>query len=233
MTEKSPNIDARHPTLKPQKVKEDRLHGDAYAHDAFGQIRVGRLSGGGVLYGSEFQHHNAVRIEITRSELIRNLSSDRYSPRNSLIAIDLSEGQWAEFVSSMGNGGVPCTVRRVGSEPMPFIERAESTQEKFNMEAHESVKNALGHLGNLINQLKDAKMTERQRTELVGSAEGAYNALRSSVPFIAEQFSEHIERTVNRARAEINAHVSRSSGALSLPEDGGLLALDNKHAEGV
>lgn len=74
-------------------------------HESFGNIQVTRPSGHAKLFQSPHRHQHFISIQIRHTELIRDLSRDwTFSSGLPLIEINMSEAQWAHFVSSAGIG---------------------------------------------------------------------------------------------------------------------------------
>src|SRR3546814_5396409 len=69
-----------------------------------------------------FPHQNFVSIRICRSSLNRDLSNDWHYGKDQMMEVNMSEAQWATFVSSMNVGsGTPCTLASVDGQPVPGL----------------------------------------------------------------------------------------------------------------
>jgi len=215
------------PDIPPTITKPEVGHADSVAsHPAFAQIGASRVSSGGGtrLYGSDFAHQNYVRIRIGKSVLHRSLANDNpYGMNQSYIEVDLSEAQWATFVSSMNVGfGVQCTLRYLDNEEIPGIAAPEENREKqFKREAKERADRALAQIDLLAAEIDALKVSEKQKAALKSRLVNARMQLTSNIPFVLEQFGEHMERTVEKAKTEVNAYV------LNTIQRAGLQALGN------
>jgi hypothetical protein len=211
------------PEEKPVFTKPDVGHADSVAtHPAFAQIGASRISGQTRLYGSDFVHQNFVRVRIGKSVLQRSLANDNpYGGSKPYVEVDLSEAQWASFVSSMNVGfGVQCTLRYKDGEEIPAIAAPEEDrQQQFKREAAERAERALGFMDELDAAIDDLKLSEKQKKELRGRVRMARMQLTDNIPFVLGQFGEHIEQTVEKAKVEVNAYV------LSTIQRAGLQAL--------
>lgn len=186
-------------------------------HPAFASIKAGRVQGRAALYGSEFEHIHYVTIKICKSEVHRGLSNDHYySEIRPLIEVAMSEAQWASFVSgvSLGND-VPCTLEYIDGKMVPGIELVTTVTETFKDEMHQTLKEIQSALKELSD---DKRLPQWAKKEI--SMQAA--RLTNSTGFIAEQFSEHIENTVEKARIEINAH------AVNIVQRTGIAALQGE-----
>lgn len=181
-------------------------------HPAFAQIGASRVSGGVILYGSDFQHQNFVRIRINKSQLHRKLSNDwPYGGSQGYIEVDLSEAQWAEFVSSMNVGnGVQCTLRYLQGEQIPELPKPEPRMNQFNGELKETIEDSLAHMDKLIASIEATKVSQKQKDEMLGHLRMARQELLANIPFVLKQFGEHMETTVQKAKIEINAYATHT-----------------------
>lgn len=201
--------------------------GKIVEHPSFGQISISRVEGGQVLYGSDFKHHRCMRLSIKQSYLRRDLSNDWAHSRGlPLIEIDMSEAQWAEFVSSVSvYSGVQCTLRYINGEAIPAIPSPVNRQEQFHGEATERLKDGMNQLSELEQAIKDLKLPEKTKVALVRQLNSARAQFGSNLKFVADQFSEHMERATTKARTEVNAYALHQFTRLGLQADALPLAL--------
>lgn len=199
-------------------------HGDE-VHPAFGMIRAARLSVGGgpgsgaVLFDSDIKHGHTVRIQINRASRGRDLHHDWIHPGKELIEVEMSEAQWASFVSSMNTSGVPCTLRRTESEwDVPGLDYAPRLAQSMA-----EVKNAARDTFGAIREARDAyekaiadkagaKVIKEARSRLHYAIENS----GSNLTFAAKTLVEHTENVVQRARADIEAMVAQEAQRLGL-----------------
>lgn len=184
--------------------------GTRYTHPAYGSIVANRTSGSAVLFGSDFEHQHFVTIVVRRSELERSLSNDWHFPKEELIEVRLTEAQWATFVSSMNVGsGVPCTLTRVNGQSVPgFPLRVED--DEFRSELNGKTDGLIALVDAAIKKINDeaSGLSKVKRDRLVAELSGLRRTLSSSLPFIVHQHGEYMERTVEKAKIEVNAYVT-------------------------
>lgn len=181
-------------------------------HPAFGQISVSRRHAGGRgvnLYDSDFGHSDFVTIEIKRSQLRRGLSQDWHYPYEELIHLDMSESQWATFVSSFNSGsGVPCTLTWLPEEGripgIPSFDRPEV----FKKEMNATMAKAVSEIDSLVASIKESGLSQKKQGELLSKAAIARQELTSNMGFVERQFSEHVENTVERGKQEIHGYIN-------------------------
>jgi hypothetical protein len=186
-------------------------------HPAYGMIGASRVQGGTMLFGSEFQHNAFVRITLRRAYVKRDLSTDRPHAQEELFEVDLSEAQWAEFVSAMNIGfGVQCTIRHIGGEFMPGLPWPEKRTDQFRKELTEKLGDSLESLADLTAAIEGMNLTAKAKRELLARVDTSRRRLTEGAPFVAKQFAEHMENVTTKARIEINAHAVHTINALGL-----------------
>lgn len=202
----------RAPIEEPTLVESSDLHGTTHSHPAYAQIRASRISGGRILYGSDFQHQNYVRVSIHQSQLRRNLSNDwPHAELGAIVEVDMSEAQWATFVSSMNVGsGTQCTLNSVNGEMIAQLPPPPDRKDQFKTEATERAQMALDAMKELAAQIDATSLSQKAKVQLHNSLRVASSQLTSALPFVLEQFGEHMETTVEKAKIEINAYVTQN-----------------------
>jgi hypothetical protein len=204
------------PTITQQRGPGGSIETKA-EHPAYGMIGASRVSGGTMLFGSDFQHNAFVRIAVRRAYVRRDLSTDWPHAHQELIEVDLSEAQWAEFVSAMNIGfGVQCTIRHVQGEYAPGIPTPEKRMDQFRAELAEDLSDSIEALADLEAAIDGLKLSQKQKDELLKKVDTSRSRLTSGLPFVATRFAEHMDTTVNKARIEINAHATHAVQQIGL-----------------
>lgn len=179
-----------------------------YRHDAYGQITLHEARGARVLYDSDFEPGSYMVITIHRSSLNRGLNSDRHYAENELIEVHMTHAQWVAFVSSQGKGsGVPCTIEHIHQVPMPLLPRrteAEAIKVDMKETLEDSVK-ALNKLREVISG--NTKISKGAQNEFLSHVDKALREIQSNVPFVTEMFAEHVEKTSEKAKAEVHGYL--------------------------
>ena len=200
---------ARRERVTPAREYRDTDHSFyRETHPAFGQIAASRVSStpGAALYGSDFDHGHYMTITIRRSEFDRSsLSSDYYHGTQEVIEVALSEAQWATFVSAPNMGlGVPCTIQyEAGKGYIEGIEPIEDRRTQFNREVAGRMQGAIDAVDDALG---DVTLTKKQRAVF----DRIKMALSDGLPWVAKQFDEHAETTVERAKMEVNAYITQA-----------------------
>ena len=200
-------------TEKPVRTSVDSYSGakNSYkeTHPAYAMIGASRVQGTGVkLFNSEFKHQHFVTISIRGAEVKRDLSKDHVYSGKEYIEVALSESQWAAFVSSMNCGdGVPCTLERRNGEMIPGIEGQTESKTEFKKELAETMKVAVDALAELKDKINEAKLSGKAKDELLASLNKAHMNVTSNLQFVSNQFGEHIEVTLDKAKTEVGAYI--------------------------
>lgn len=191
-------------------VTEEHRDGTITKHPAFAQIGISRVTGRTNLYGSDFQHQHYITITICRSDLHRHLNRDWNFGQDELIKVALSEAQWATFVSSPNIGsGVPCTLTRLNGQLVPELPNPPSTDQQFRDEIAQNVAKLQADLKKLASEI-DGPIAKTKASEMRKRLERLADRMVEQTGFVAEQFDQHIERTVETAKVEINAYATSS-----------------------
>jgi hypothetical protein len=210
-------------------------------HPAFAVATVNRVTSGGRgqrLHGSDFAHSGFVRLEIHESVEDRHLHKSWRHPRKHVVSIDMSEVQWGALVSSFGvGGGVPVTMSRRDGAGVPEILGSNDAQ-KLIKEVRASADDAFAEIRAAFAALEDAVATGK-----IGAIKAAAHDMRHkvanagpNVEFSAKQTGEFIEKLVEKAKIEVNAHVMRvqmDHAGLLGHADQPLLSLEDGSKEGI
>jgi hypothetical protein len=197
---------------------------ETHKHPAFGAVGVFRTTGGhSTLFGSDFDHHAYMTLRISRNEVHRHLSNDWYHPREEIIEIAMTESQWATLVSSPNVGsGVPCTIQHIMGKQMPGIPKPETRTEQFGREIKATMQKSLDALDETMASIDSMGLPKGKAETLKAQIRGARMQLASNAPFVADQFDEHMEGTVEKAKAEVHGYMT-----------GALMRAGLTHLEGV
>jgi hypothetical protein len=205
-------------------------------HPAFATIGANRVqTTGQTLFQSEFKHQSLITICIKGARVRRGLSNDRVSTSSRMpyIEVDLTESQWATFVSSLNVGeGVPCTLSyRHDIGYVPQIPKPPERKQQFASEMRETLQDSINHLKKIESVLEGAKITGKLRDELMGHVRMAKQEIQSNMPFVEKQFAEHVENTTEAAKQEIHGymvgHLQRA-GLAALAREGGPLQIESE-----
>lgn len=194
------------------------------SHPSYGLIGASRVSGNAALFQSDIKHQHYVIIRINTAERARDLHRDWPVAAHMVTEIAMSQAQWAEFVSSMNQGdGVPCTfiykpagdfeLERV--EQPPFNSRLALHTKEVRDTAKRSTKDIEDAYETVAKAFADGAGRKEMREALswLGTKIGHFP---SNAEFATKSLNEHVEQTVAKAKADIEAHVLKTAHALGL-----------------
>lgn len=194
------------------------LGGQRFTHPAFGEISVTRGQGSGTeLFGSSLKHRNVITVTISTAHLDRHLNRDWIHGDKQVASFNMSETQWASFVSSVGGMATPITfeMRPVDSAELmqcPAIESAESMRETFSREVQEKCDEAMAKATELAAALQTAlaegKAGKNTLKDLHAMAQALSVGLPNTMAFIQKQTEVAMEKTVAAGKVEIESFVT-------------------------
>lgn len=189
-------------------------------HPSFGLVRLARIQGRTQLFGSSLDHHDGY-VELSISEGIRCRSGhgyDFYHSGRKLIDIMLSEAQFAQMITTWNSGnGVPCTIDHVagedgyrptwpaGDQPSDGARVRSEFSDRVS-DVRKRVDELAAEMGSVIEK---KTLTNADREKLRSIVSAVSRLINDSGPFMAGQFVEATETTVQRALTEIDAFVGR------------------------
>lgn len=201
---------------EPQEPTLDKW--GAEVHPAFGMItahRVSHSSPGAVLFDSDIKHQHTVVLTIMRASRKRDLNHDWIHPGEAVSEVEMSEAQWASFVSAMNTTGVPCTLRRVaddwGIPDVPYDPRLAHSMR----ETTEAADRMYDNVREVLERVKE-KPTKANLRDL----EIAIDNAKPNVEFAGRTLAKHAENVVQRARADIEAIVTHKAAQLGIDPAG-------------
>jgi hypothetical protein len=200
-----------------EQTEEPQVGEDGWeSHPAFAVIGADRTStgsgvsggGGAILFDSDVVHSNTVRVRIQTAKRKRDLNRDWVHSQQNLIEIEMSEAQWASFVSTMNSGdGVPCTLRWHGQTIPKLVHNPRlglSIQEtqQAAQKAFAGIKQAADALAAL-----GSKAPAKERQAAFRNLQTAISNAEPNVVYASQTMVKHTEDVVQKARADIEAMV--------------------------
>jgi hypothetical protein len=207
------------------------LGGDTYKHDAYATIVMTVVSGGDVsMFGSDLKHSQRIRISVQRATLDRKHSNDwihgGISDRSHLLTFEMSHSQFAQFITSNGNGnGTPVTLRYAPppgtpAMEMPGIKNIETKAEIQRREIRDCAAKQLGELraevARLGAMLETGKIGLKEAREIHRSMSIQIGNLPANMEFVVEQGEEALEKAQMAAKIEIEAYIDHAARRMGL-----------------
>jgi len=202
-------------TLEP----DGPMKGSKFEHPAYGAIRVVRTSGHTELFQSPLKHQNYISIEISDAYVRRSHGRDWMHSKREFIRFHMSEHQWAQFISSMGDGGgTPITFSyKPKDTTMHVVPRIE--EQKHPFEAHTddieaAARKAVDDLQVVYDQLRTlytdkGKAGKRDLEGILKTLQTRLGNLPSNMKYVQECLVEAMDETVNAGKSEIDAYIKQ------------------------
>lgn len=196
-------------------------------HPSFGMIGAFRTSigpTGASLFDSDILHNHTVVLRIETAERKRDISHDWIHPVRQLIEVEMSEAQWASFVSSMNTSGVPCTLNRIQGEPIERPPHKPRLQHSFD-ETKAAADSAFADIREAMNAYMELPNTPAgPKKEALRILQARIDNAVPNVDYAGRVLAEHAENVVQKARADVEAmvvqraaHLGLDVGAVELP----------------
>ena len=193
----------------------------AEVHPSFGVAVINVThSTGSYLFDSEIAHHEFVTLKVQAASRKRDLHRDWiHGIGPTLVEIHLSKAQWADLISSFGNGGgVPVTIDVVNGRSMPDAPHSSRLGESQN-EVRRAGEVALADITRAFEEWR-AKPNKSTLTHL----EAMIRNGPANMAFAAKSLTEHTEKVVTKARADLEAMLrvaaeNRELGAAESPPE--------------
>lgn len=182
-------------------------------HPAFAMIKANRVSvggagGGAVLFQSDIKHGSTVRITLETATRKRDLNTDWVHAEKQVVEVELSEAQWASFVSSMNTSGVPATLRWTQADgqlpELPYEPRLKESMDEVRGAAEKLFSKAQAAMADYEQALAD-KAPAKVRNEALRKLHYTLANSEPNMTFAAQSLNEHTENVVQKARADIEA----------------------------
>jgi hypothetical protein len=192
------------------------------AHPAYALVSATRVthSRGAVLFDSDLAHRQTIRVTVARATRRRDLSTDWiHATGPALVELDLSEAQWAAFVSSMNTPGVPCTLRATETDhDLPGLDLAPRLAASMD-EARNAADKAFEQSRAALAAYEDALASggAKDKRDALGRLRAALTNAAPNVAYASTRLAEHAENVVTKARADIEAMAAQQAAHLALP----------------
>ena len=191
-------------------------------HESYGMISLNRSYGSEqYLFGSSIPHDNVITLTIREGEVDRTLNKDWFSGKRRLIQVNMSESQFAELITSFGQGdGVPCTLREVmgeRKEECPFENKRmqfENEIKEHIEEIHSDTEKLIKEVAYLFNEKKTLNKADKEK--VIDLLNKINREIKSNTPFIMSQFNEQMDKTVKEAKGEVEAFTQNKMHSLAL-----------------
>lgn len=214
-----------------EAAKTELHQGSEYlTHPAFGKIQVSRTySGRGEsLFGSQLKHNTMLHITISNAAVVADLHKECILERGRICEFYMTEAQWANFISSIGNGsGTPITFQRKREGDMcavPGIKEEPTTKTHFQSELKKLLDEYLQLARNLSAQLDDfannpaSKVKKSDLKAMANMADHLSGLLALNVSYMETAFNKQMDKNINAAKMEIEGFLAGLTQSLGVQQ---------------
>jgi len=195
---------------------------ETHKHESFGQIRFSRVNGNGTnFYGSELDQDHFITMEVSHSEVRRELSKDWYFASSPIVKLRMTSGQFAELITSLNYGSGPCcTIEYIEGKNIAPLSKQESRKEFV----HRKFEDRMKSFGDTIrDKQKAAKELVKKKTlskqdihDLTHHLEWLTGEVERNIPFFAKCFQETMDEVVYEAKTEVENAIQHKINVLGL-----------------
>ncbi len=199
-------------------MEEERI-----THESFAQISFSRIqtAGNHYFYGSELRQNNYIQLEIQTSEMVRNMTDDKFHGKERIIQVRMTANQFSELITSFNVGdGVPCTIVGLNGKFVEQKKVIESRKTFLHRKFSDRMKTFSNSLTNLVKRAKElvAKKTlsTNDQKELISSIDYITTEVKSNIPYFAECFQETVDNIVAEGAMEAENKIMHKIQSLGL-----------------
>lgn len=191
-------------------------------HESYGCISLSRMTGsvqrgglnitGVTLFDSPIKHSNWLSLRISRCKIYRSHHHTRRYPTKELIEVYLSQSQFAEMITSIGQGeGSACTISRINRDSVASPPEDDNDHDKIRLDFKKKMSDVAdkftSDIKDITARLEDkTPLKSNERQDLKEKLRMLEQELRSNIPFVQECFVEAVEKNLHIAKTEINYH---------------------------
>lgn len=210
--------------IVPYDVTEEIYGQDKNAHPSYGMITVSKVNVSPPisLFGSSIKHGNMICLEISHGKYERGINHDYYYKKGRVCEVDLSMVQFAEIMTSIGNGdGIPCTIRfteKDGNMPrIEYVNKVEQYKSEFRNQLSD-VERSVDEAYSATKELFDTKKTlnKADKEKILSLLNKAKMDIGCNAEYVLDSFGEQMEKTVKEARGEIEAFMQSKMNSIAI-----------------
>lgn len=201
---------------------EETLFGTKTSHPSYGTLAFSRRSGGSmVLFGTSIEHKDVIGMRLYHANITRGLHEDHIYGNKLIAEVEMSYSQFAEAITSLNMGsGVPVTIRWTEKDgeipPCDFV----SKRDQFVNEFKEKRKKATDESQQLIKDVAELfsqkkALTKADKDVILNKLHHLNMDIGCNMDFIADQFNEQMDKTVNEAKGEIEAFMQNKINTIA------------------
>ena len=192
-------------------------------HPSYGLLQFNRVTGSPKnLFGTHLHPQNFIEMKVVHGERLEHDGREDYYGKETILRVWMSANQFSECITGLNVGmGVPCTIRQIGREEMPYpptqvvpTERIQSYFELRMKEFGTAIREQLASVSEILN--KDGAINKKDREALRKVFERALQEIEQNIPFFLNEYEESAIKIVTHAKTEFDAFVSHAAMRIGL-----------------
>lgn len=200
-------------------------------HPAYGLISVARWTTSSDnderMFGTEMNHRSGITITLSQAANRRALNKDWIHETNTVAEWSMSESQWARFVASVGlASGVPVTLQRYNTSNLesvpgiavPVLTKKERHGAEIERSAADAVSKLQAELTRLAQMIEDGKANKKELRSVHHNLSCSLDNLPKDLRYAMDTFNRGMEKTIDDAKTEIEAHIAGTATRLGLDQ---------------
>jgi len=200
-----------------REKNNDIMFGDLDKHPSYGMVSISRTSCHPSVpaYGSKIKHNTLISLKVMRSEKNRDLYSEHFFSKKTIVELYFTPSQFAQMVSSINTSGVPCTLRFIEGEG--WLEDTPTNDVKREMiddidRQMVKLKSVIAKLSNEASDLLEKKgnLKKDDKNNISSLLTRIYNEINSNFDFLNRCQKEKLEDTVAEAQAQVEATINKT-----------------------
>lgn len=190
-------------------------------HPSYGLLQISRVSGRqDSLFGSSLQHSNFITLRINKGSRYHDKFGDNYFEDGNYMEVEMSNVQFAEAITSLNVGsGVPCTIRysnqgdlEPGYQPSAVIDNQKKRLLNDSANRLKETAQKLQEMSDGVDEIlnKNGAIGKGDRKALHNMMGLFIQEIGGNLPFLQQQMSKSIDKTVVQAKGEIESFITNA-----------------------
>lgn len=183
-------------------------------HESFGLIQFSRYQGSTrTLFGSSIKHNNIISCTICNGEVERELNTDWFHTKDTIMEFEMSHAQFADMLTNMDSSPVPITFKLKPTGTLKKCEDPpyESIIQKHATEFEEHLENINDKTNNLIKLLNatldGSKLKKSDKEKLMSLVNDLSTEVHANSKYQLKAFNEQMNKTVTEYKNELEVMI--------------------------
>lgn len=195
---------------------KSRHHGFEMIHPSFGAIRVNKVHGlNKNMFGTNVDHDAFIELTIAHADgRLDGALDQHYMHSKPIVTVQMTAMQWAELVSSFGNGmGVKCTIADENGKRIQKPTTVKKLNENFSETVNDSVDRCIDasiyEVRDILNShIKNGTKAGKKEMEELVRKLGVANNIKNNIKYAVEEINKMAEKIIKEAELTADAKIS-------------------------